>query len=106
MTQQPNQPVEDYICKLQQKALRANLTEEQTRYSMIHGLKPAIRQAVLQHDPTSVTDIRKWALIAESSSLEREQPDLGDLIKRMDETLQKMQLRSEVHETQSPTAST
>lgn len=87
-----NQSVEDYITTVQQKALRANLSEEQTRFCLINGLKQGIRQAVLQHEPTTIADIRKWAIISENSYGESAQTNIADMIKRLEEKVDKIQV--------------
>ena len=89
-TQQPNQSVEDYFTKVLKKSMKANLSEEQTRFSLINGLKNNIRQAVLQHEPSSIQDIRRWAMIAESSGSEGESTDLAGAVKLLTEKIAKL----------------
>jgi len=57
--QQARQTVEDYISKVQEKALKANMSDDQTRFSIINGLRKGIRQVVVQHEPQTIADIRK-----------------------------------------------
>ena len=66
LSQLPSQSVEDFIGTVQTKALKAQMGEDQIRYSLIRGLLPSIRTSVLQHEPTTVADIKKWAIIGES----------------------------------------
>ena len=89
--QEQNQSVEAYISGIQMRAQKTNMSEEQTRFSVINGLKPHIRQAVLQHEIGSVEDIRKWATIAESSGTEIIDTDLVQYMKRLEEKFDRLQ---------------
>jgi len=93
-----NQSVEDYFTEVLKKAQRANLSNEQTRYSLINGLHKNIRQMVLQHEPEEIQDIKKWAMVAESSGLETNNSDVIGIIKRMEKKLDGMHV-SEVEHT-------
>src|SRR6267154_276310 len=83
------QTVEDYFTEVLKKAQRENLSDEQTRYSVINGLKKNIRHAVLQHEPEDIQEIKKWAMIAESSGSDSNS-DLMGIIKRMEKRLEGM----------------
>ena len=61
------QSVNDYIDFVQKKGLKAEAKEEQVLAAIIGGLRPSIRQSVLQHEPRTVQDIRKWGSVAESA---------------------------------------
>lgn len=91
VTQLPTQSVEDYISKVQQKALRAKMTEDQIRFPLIRGLLPEIRQSVLQHEPTTVADIKKWATIAESSRIDTTSNAVTEAVKRLEEKFDGLQ---------------
>jgi hypothetical protein len=71
LSQLPSQSVEDFISQIQQKALRTKMSDDQIRFSLIRGLLPDIRQSVLQHEPTTVEEIKKWATIAETSKIDQ-----------------------------------
>ena len=82
------QSVEEYIVKIQEKAIRANLSEEQTRFSIINGLRKNIRQSVLQHEITSINDIKRRALMAEASVEENLTTDVQEVIKRLEKKIE------------------
>ena len=65
--QTDGQSVNDYIDLVQKKGLKAEAKEEQVLAAIIGGLRPSIRQSVLQHEPRTVQDIRKWGSVAESA---------------------------------------
>src|SRR6267154_346421 len=89
-TQGESQTVENYFTDVLKKAQRAGLSEEQTRYSLINGLRKNIRQAVLQHEPEGVQKIKKWALVAESAGNDGETSDVLGIIRRMEKKLESM----------------
>jgi hypothetical protein len=84
-TQSSTQSVEDYISKVQQMAFRAKMPEDQLRFSIIRGLLPALRQSVLQHEPTTVDEIKKWATVAESAKLDTHDSTVVEAVKRLEE---------------------
>ena len=65
--QTDGQSVNDFIDLVQKKGLKAEAKEEQVLAAIIGGLRPSIRQSVLQHEPRTVQDIRKWGSVAESA---------------------------------------
>src|SRR6267154_4289760 len=75
---------EDYISQLQFLALKAKIPDDQFRYSLIHGLRPDIRRSVLQHDTSSLAEIKKWALVAESSKQETSEDNVMKAIQRLE----------------------
>ena len=85
LSQLPSQSVEDFISKVQLKALRAKLSEEQVRFSIIRGLLPEIRQSVLQHSPATVDDIKRWATVAEAAKLESHDSSVVEAVKRLED---------------------
>ena len=89
--QEQNQSAEAYISDIQKRAQKTNMTEEQIRFSIINGLKPEIRQAVLQHEIGSIADIRKWATISEASGVEVINTDVARAIQRLEEKFDKLQ---------------
>ena len=93
-SQQPGQSVEAYISAVEQKARRANLEEEQLRFSILNGLRQEIRQQVLQHEPKTVAEIRKWATIAEASCDRAEicNPDMANMIRRLEAKMDRMSI--------------
>jgi hypothetical protein len=91
ITQTHGQSVEDFINKVQAKAIRANLSPEQTLFSTIHGLLPDYRHAVLQHEPTSIADVRRWALIAEASQLDKSRDTITEAVRRLENKFDTLQ---------------
>ena len=67
LKQATGQSVEDFLALVKKKAKKAQPTEDQLNATVIKGLRPYLRQQVLQHEPKSVEEIRKWALLAEST---------------------------------------
>jgi len=94
-SQQAGQSVEAYISQVEQKGIRAKMEEEQLRFSIINGLRTHIRQQVLQHEPKSIAEIRKWANIAESSydAAEILNPDTTTRLARLEDKLDRMQVK-------------
>src|SRR2546425_7730645 len=84
MTQKPSQNVEDFICEMQIKGLKAKTTEEQLRFSIINGLRPEIRSAVLQHPTTTIDEIRRWASVAESSQTGTHDDGIAGAVRRLE----------------------
>src|SRR6267154_3160484 len=66
------QSVEEYLVNIQEKAIRTNFTEEQTRLSIINGFKDSIRRTVIQHEITTIAEVKRWALFAERSNKEND----------------------------------
>jgi len=93
--QQPGQSVETFISNIEQKALKANITEAQLKDCILSGLRQEVRQMVVQHEPKSIPEVRKWAIIAEASCDRAEitNPDLTSMIRRLEEKVDKMQVR-------------
>jgi len=86
LNQSPTQSVEDYISKVQQLALRAQMSDEQLRFSILKGLLPSIRQSVLQHDCATVAEIRRWSMIAENATSDIAKDScVVDAVKRLEE---------------------
>ena len=90
--QRPTQSVEDYISQIQKRATRASMTEEQIISPLIKGLLPEIRQSVLQHETTSVADIKRWAVIAESA-LTDTRDNVTAAIKRLETKLDHLETK-------------
>ena len=91
--QQPGQTVERHTREMQKKSIRANISDEQTRFAIINGLRTAIKHAVLQHEPTNVSEIKKWATLAESAENPGESRDVIKHIQRLEEKFDKFQIR-------------
>jgi len=85
LSQSPSQGVEEYIGKVQQLAQKAEMSEEQLRYSVIKGLLPYIRQSVLQHDPKNLVEVKHWSVIAESARQEPPEASLVEAVRRLEE---------------------
>ena len=96
-SQQVNgQSVDEFVDQVQNKGIKAEANEEQILATIIGGLHPHIRQQVLQHEPKTTQDIRKWGSIAESNEENQTGPSsqLNAAIKEMKEqsvTLKKLQ---------------
>src|SRR6267154_4782081 len=80
-----NQSVEQYITLVQEKALKAKMSEEQTRFSIIRGLLPSIRSSVLQHEIESIPDLIKWSRIAENSRCDTNDSHILETVKRLEQ---------------------
>lgn len=87
--QSPTQSVDEYILEVQQKALLANMDPQQLLYCVLNGLKPAIRQLVLQHEPKDLSEVTRWANIAESSEV---QDDIPAMLKRIEQKFNMLQV--------------
>src|SRR2546425_11382943 len=51
-----------------------------------------IRQAVLQHEPEDIQEVKKWAIIAESSGGETDNSGIMGIIQRMEKKLDGMKV--------------
>src|SRR6218665_2915757 len=67
MRQQSSQTTDDFITSIQQVAQKLDIPSEQTFMVALSGLRPNIRQHVIQHDPKSMEDIQKWGRVTEIS---------------------------------------
>ena len=82
--QQPHQSVDDYLNQMERKASKTSMPDEQKRYAIINGLRPSIRQQVLQHNIINLSQIRHWATIAEASENQGEnQSEIANLSKHL-----------------------
>ena len=61
------QSVDDYITDAQNKRRKTEMSDDLFQAIIIRGLRPHIRQQVMQHEPQTVEDIRKWGVVAETS---------------------------------------
>lgn len=69
--QGPTELVDTYITDMLNLAKRVPITDKTViRYALIKGLKPTIRQYVLQSAPTTLEDTLKAARIAEAATLD------------------------------------
>ena len=57
--------VEDFIAKITTKATELQLSDEQTFNIILNGLKPCIRQFVLQQNPGTIQDLAQSAKLAQ-----------------------------------------
>lgn len=85
MRQQQGQSTDDFLTAVQQAAQKLDAPETQTFQVALHGLRPSIRQHVIQHDPSSVEDLRKWGRVTEMS-----QTDQSDTEKSLRDTVQEL----------------
>jgi hypothetical protein len=82
--QQPHQSVDDYLNQMERKASKTSMPDEQKRYAIINGLRPSIRQQVLQHEIINLSQIRHWATIAEASENQGDsQSEIANLSKQL-----------------------
>ena len=95
--QTDGQSVNDYIDLVQKKGLKAEAKEEQVLAVIIGGLRPSIRQSVLQHEPKTVQDIRKWGSVAESAE-GQDGGSLSDLSPAVEEMKRQSSVLSELKE--------
>ena len=84
LKQTAGQSVEDFIALVLKKGKKAQAANEQLRAAIIKGLRPYLRQQVLQHEPQSIDEIRKWALVAESTEAQDDRPS-SDLVAAVEE---------------------
>ena len=85
MKQLPQQSIDDFLTMTQQAAQKLDVTAEQTFMVALNGLRPNIRQHVVQHDPTTIDDLRKWGRLTEMS-----QEDHHDAERHLRETVQEL----------------
>lgn len=78
------QCVNDYIDLVLKRGSKAKASEEQILAAIIGGLRPNIRRHVLQHEPRTVQDVRKWGSIAESTEEQDNRPS-NDLTAAVEE---------------------
>src|SRR6218665_1016070 len=95
LQQQPHQSTDDFLTQVQQEAQRLAVPPDQSFQVALNGLRPTIRQHVLQHDLRNVADIQKWARITESS---QEDPTDTErtlrVLSAVKEELQKLQVNN------------
>jgi hypothetical protein len=72
--QTSGQSVADFSELVQWKGLRAGASEDQILAAVINGLSPYLRKHVLQHEPKTIEDVRKWGMLAESDEGLEERP--------------------------------
>jgi hypothetical protein len=93
--QLPSQSVDEYINLMEKKAAKTTAPDDQKRHAIIHGLRPAIRQQVLQHEIASIDQIRRWATIAESSEQHDDKhSEVSTTLKAIQEQIASLQIRS------------
>ena len=63
--QQDNQSTEEFVAEMQQRAVAANAPPETVRCAVLGGLRPFIKNMVLQHDVDKLEDVVRWGQIAE-----------------------------------------
>ena len=94
LNQLSSQSVEDYISQVQQKASLAHMSDEQVRFSLLNGFLPEIRQSVLNHEPASVAEVKKWAIIAESGQVKTADTSTLEAVRRLEEKLDNLHTAS------------
>lgn len=58
--QLPQQSTDDFLTALQQSTQKLNVSAEQTFLEALKGLLFSIRQHLIEHDPITIKDMRKW----------------------------------------------
>ena len=71
MQQKSDETVEDFITRVTVQAKRVDdkIDDEQIRVFILQGLKPGIRQHVIQHENLTIGSIGKWGKLAEQNDL-------------------------------------
>ena len=92
--QQPGESVLDYIAKVQRAARDVNLPDEQQRFAVINGLRPAIRSHVLRQNPVDIAALRQAALLAEQTEHPGSFDDNSLALQRIERQLQQFTLHS------------
>jgi hypothetical protein len=88
-TQGANQKVEAFIAEIEQKAKRAGVEDEtQIVHAILHGLKPSIKKFAVQHAVTTIGDLRKFAILAESTETKEED---GEKLNLLTKALQRLE---------------
>jgi hypothetical protein len=85
MKQSSKQSTDDFITSVQQAAQKLDVAVEQTFLVTLNGLRPNIRQHVIQHDPKTIDDIQKWGRLTEVS-----QEDTHDAEQHLRETVREL----------------
>ncbi|KAL3879836.1 hypothetical protein ACJMK2_032115 [Sinanodonta woodiana] len=87
-----SEKVEDFIANIVAKGTELELPQTQIKHIIINGLKPHIRQFVLQQNPETVDDLRQSARLAEVTTTDstKEQQTLVAAIQRLEEKLEAM----------------
>jgi hypothetical protein len=96
--QQPDESVEEYLNNMDKKLSKIEASTEQKRHAIINGLRPNIRQQVLQHEINSTEDIRRWSVIAESSEVKDSNTSVASALKELQDQIGRLQVRSMSHE--------
>lgn len=66
--QGPNEPVQNYIEYMQSQAQGVALPDAQLRQAILNGLKPSIRQVVLQNANDTIENLKASAVLAENAA--------------------------------------
>ena len=91
--QGPRETLNEYLEAIEKQSLRAQkVLELQIVHATLNGLKPRIRQQVLQYEPTSLVDIKRWGTIAKSSDVDTGDYTTSAVLKEFQLQLAKMQI--------------
>ena len=91
--QGPRETLDEYLGAIEKQSLRTGkMSEQQIIHATLNGLRPGIRQQVLQHEPTSLLDIRRWGTIAESSEVNNSDHTTNAVLKDIQSQLARMQI--------------
>src|SRR6478609_9217606 len=63
--QRDDQSTEEFVSEMQQRAVAAKAPPETVRCAVLGGLRPFIKNMVLQHDVDKLEDVVRWGQIAE-----------------------------------------
>ncbi|XP_069133378.1 uncharacterized protein [Argopecten irradians] len=94
--QTSGQSVEDFITMLTGKGQDVGLSEDQIQQVVINGLKPNIRQFVLQNNPQTIDELRRWAKLGELTVSDENQQhqEVVAAIARLEDQLQALSVQA------------
>lgn len=75
MRQSSTQSLDDFVTSVELAGQKIEASTEHLFQVAINGLRPALRQLVVAHDPQTLDDLRKWGRLAECSQQEAAHAD-------------------------------
>lgn len=67
LKQAKGQSIDDYLTSVIKAGQKVGVSEENLYFIALNGLRPSIRQHVIQHELSSLEDLRQWGRITELS---------------------------------------
>ena len=89
MKQQQGQSTEAFIAEIINKGNAARASEEQMRTAALAGLRDDIKSVLIHHEITSLEDISRWGVLAESV----QGSDVNGTVKRLETVIEQLQTR-------------